>query len=426
MSRSQLPDALPELVREGLISAEQAERIRARYPVEPKEQSSKMLLVFAILGSLLVGLGIILIIAHNWDDLPRAARVALAFVPILLGQVLVFVAIRKQAGNAAWREGSALILACGLCACIALISQIYHISGSLEGYLLMCSFLILPLLYIPGSITVALGYLAMVSWYGWAVRFEHFGNTDRPWMLLLLLAAAVPFYFLEARRNGTGTGFWWLSLFMALTVGCCGMYFYTDWGRYHVLGITGLAAAFTLVPWTHRGLELRTWPWALIGGSTMLGVFAVYSFRPMWEDQFFRNDQQHQDWPAVMFLLSIGIAAYVLSLRVRKPLERWPYPEGLWLFLACFAVGSVSPTAAAIVVNLTLLLMGVVTVRRGIEADSLKRLNLGLTIIGITVLMRFFDADLSFVMRGLVFIALGCAFLFMNMRMLRQRNKDVP
>ena len=70
--------------------------------------------------------------------------------------------------------------------------------------------------------------------------------------------------------------------------------------------------------------------------------------------------------------------------------------------------------------------MGVVTVRRGIEADSLKRLNLGLTIIGITVLMRFFDADLSFVMRGLVFIALGCAFLFMNMRMLRQRNKDDP
>jgi len=63
-----ITQVLPELVREGLITADQAERIRARYAADPQRSGNRMLLVFAILGSLLVGLGIILIIAHNWDE----------------------------------------------------------------------------------------------------------------------------------------------------------------------------------------------------------------------------------------------------------------------------------------------------------------------------------------------------------------------
>ncbi len=66
-----ITQVLPELVREGLITADQAERIRARYAADPQRSGNRMLLVFAILGSLLVGLGIILIIAHNWDELRR-------------------------------------------------------------------------------------------------------------------------------------------------------------------------------------------------------------------------------------------------------------------------------------------------------------------------------------------------------------------
>src|SRR6188768_1764553 len=151
MSRALLK-ALPQLVQEGLITAEQGERIRARYAADPEQSSGRMLLVFAILGSLLVGLGIILIIAHNWDDLPRIARTVLAFIPVLIGQGLVWYTLQRKPDVASWREGSALLLACGLCACVALLSQIYHVSGDLEGYLLTCSLLILPLLYLPGSL----------------------------------------------------------------------------------------------------------------------------------------------------------------------------------------------------------------------------------------------------------------------------------
>jgi hypothetical protein len=63
-------------------------------------------------------------------------------------------------------------------------------------------------------------------------------------------------------------------------------------------------------------------------------------------------------------------------------------------------------------------------VRHGIEQGSLKRMNLGLAVLSLTILMRFFDTDLSFVLRGLVFIAIGAGFLYMNMRLVRQRQRD--
>lgn len=424
MSRALLKE-LPALEREGLITAEQAVRIRARYANAPDHGSDRMLLIFSLLGSLLVGLGIILIVAHNWDDFSRTARTLLAFLPVLLGQGLVAFTLLRRASSVAWREGSSVLLACGLCACVALISQIYHISGDLSGYLLTCSLLILPLLYLPGSFIVALGYLAMITWYGCSVRFEHWSAHDRPWLLVLLLGAAVPFYLRQAKVNGTGVAFWWLSLFMALATGIATQLFHTDWEMEHALGLMAIAAAFTLVPWLHPGRELRTWPWVLVGGAATLVLFFSFSFRPMWSDAFhYDRSGLMRDAVSIGALVLIGSAAYVLSLRRRRPFERWPYPEAWWLFLLCYAVGMASPALAAILVNLALLTLGVITVKLGIEHDSLRRMNLGLAILSITIMMRFFDTDLSFVLRGLVFIAMGAGFLYLNLRMVRQRKRD--
>jgi uncharacterized membrane protein len=425
MRDPRLSDALPELVREGLVEPAQADRIRTRYGLSEGRSGSAMMLVLSIVGSLLVGLGIILIVAHNWDDLPRTARTLLAFVPVLLGQALLGVALFRKPGNVAWREGSALLLATGILASVALISQIYHIHGELQGYLLLCSALILPLLYLPGSILVTLGYLALVLWQGVLVRTESFGIPQFPWGMLVLLLASVPAYVLHARRNGDSLGFWWHSLLLAIALGAAGQLFHSDWELPHLVVLLFLAAAYTVVPWLHPGRTLRTWPWALVGGSTILVVLFAFSFRPLWEELLretmlgWRKDA----WP-LGISMAVSITALVLAHRHRKPLERWPYPEALVLFLVCLGVGLASPALAAVLMNLALLVVGVLTMRQGLQQGSLKRMNLGLLVVSLTILMRFFDSDLSFVLRGLVFIAVGLAFLFMNLRMLRQQKRD--
>ena len=419
MSRAVLKE-LPTLESEGLISAEQAARIRARY-ADNGQSASRMLVVFAILGGLLVGLGVILIIAHNWDDLPRTMRTVLAFIPVLFGQGLVAFHLLRQKVSVGWREGSAVFLACALCSCVALVSQIYHVSGDLSGYLFTCSLLMLPLLYLPGSFITALIYLAMVTWYAWMTHFEHWSALQQPWLALPLVGAVVPFYLLRARENGTGAGFWWLSLCMALAVGVCSQLFFSDLQVEQALSMVALASVFTLVPWLHPGRELRTWPWVLVGALSILIILFVFSFRGPWGDV--GDHPWGGDAIGAGALIVLSALLYVLSLRRRKPFERWPWPEALGLLLVCYGIGHYSPGVAAFLVNVALLVMGVVNVRMGTATDSLSRMNLGLAIIGLTILMRFFDTDLDFVVRGLGFIAIGAGFLYMNVHAVRQRKK---
>ena len=132
-----ITQVLPELVREGLITADQAERIRARYAADPQRSGNRMLLVFAILGSLLVGLGIILIIAHNWDDLGRGTRTAIAFVPVVLGQGLVLYGIIRSPEVAAWRRPCGIARQCPLRMCFAHRTDPSHrrIAGGLPPHM---------------------------------------------------------------------------------------------------------------------------------------------------------------------------------------------------------------------------------------------------------------------------------------------------
>jgi uncharacterized membrane protein len=424
MASPRLLDVLPELVREGLITAEQSERIRARYPMPTATgRGDRTIFLFGILGALLIGLGVILVVAHNWDDLQRWARTALVFLLVMVGQALVVFAMQRRRGVAAWREGSALVLACALCAAVALLSQIHHINGEMESYLLLCSLLVLPLLYVPGSLLATIGYLAMITWYGALVADDRWAG--RPWLLIPLLLAAVPAYLREARNNGTGAGFWWLSLAMALATGLSSQFFYNDWKMDHVLGLMALTCPFTLVPCLHQRNELRTWPWALVGGATALITLFVFSYHTMWQESTRLSARATgSDLVLVLCYAAVGSAVYLWSRKRRKALERWPWPEAWWLFLLCYAVAFFSPILAAVLTNLALLAVGVVTVKHGIESDSLRRMNAGLATLSLTILLRFFDTDLSFVLRGLVFIAIGAGFLYMNLRMVRRRQQE--
>lgn len=52
------------------------------------------MVLFGILGAVLIGGGIILLLAHNWEQLGRPARVAVAFAPLVLSQALALPAWR--------------------------------------------------------------------------------------------------------------------------------------------------------------------------------------------------------------------------------------------------------------------------------------------------------------------------------------------
>src|SRR5436309_3346590 len=118
---------LPELVSSGTISAETARALDQHYAANLGEARKIGFVIVATLGSALVAAGIILLIAHNWDELSRALRSVIAFLPLIAAQLLSAFVLTRRDQSRAWRESAAIFNVAGIGIAMALISQTYQI-----------------------------------------------------------------------------------------------------------------------------------------------------------------------------------------------------------------------------------------------------------------------------------------------------------
>jgi hypothetical protein len=105
-------------------------------------------------------------------------------------------------------------------------------------------------------------------------------------------------------------------------------------------------------------------------------------------------------------------------------LYKRPTIEPVFLvFILVFGIGISSPVAV-ILINAIVLAIGILTISNGTKWDHLGVLNYGLLIIAALVACRFFEADLSFLARGLLFVLVGIGFFATNYWMLKKRNAN--
>ncbi len=104
---------LPDLIQAQVITEETAQRIKDYYDHQPGQSANRLFIVFGILGSLLVGMGIVLIIAHNWDTLPKIAKLAVGFFPFFIGQAVSgYVILKKTRRKSLARRRSSISFLC--------------------------------------------------------------------------------------------------------------------------------------------------------------------------------------------------------------------------------------------------------------------------------------------------------------------------
>lgn len=131
---------LDEWVSNGIIDAQQAERIAGFERSKPSR--SWVLSGVLMVGALAIGIGVVSLIAANWDEIPGMAKLAIDFL-ILAGLGCgIFVA---QKNNRPVLFDTLLFLYFLLClASIGLISQVYHTGGKLSHALLFWTIITLP------------------------------------------------------------------------------------------------------------------------------------------------------------------------------------------------------------------------------------------------------------------------------------------
>lgn len=417
--------ALPELIAEGLLSDETSEKIKAYYKQKEGKQPQRINVVFGIIGSILVGLGIILIVAHNWDELSRPVKIIFSFAPLVVGQLLCGYVLFKKQGNTTWKESSVTFLFFAVGASIALVAQVYNIPGTLAGFLFTWMLLCLPLIYIMRSSMASLLYITGITVYGvedgYGYRSADFYHY---WWLLLL---AIPHYLLLIKKqpNSNFTFFHHWVLPLSLTV-CLGTLSGTE-EEFMMLAYMNLFGAFYLLG-TSSWLSFKriiSNGYLVIGSLGTMSILLALSFKGWFWEALAHEREALSMSELLAIIVPAIVAVFLLFQNIRNRGDQPINPMGLifLLFMGIFFIGLSAPVFGVILMNLLVLAAAIFTMQRGHSLNHLGVLNYGLLIIAVLVICRFFDTDISFVIRGLLFVAVGAGFFFANSRLLKKRKQ---
>lgn len=386
---------LPRLQSEGVLEEAAARKLQDYYRKELESTSVRSLLfmILGFLGAFLIAGGVILLTAHNWDMLPKTGRIVLTFTPfVLTAGFACFTLLRRK--TRIWTECAALLFTAGIMTLNALISQIYHIDGTIFDFLTLNLLFALALMYLLDSRVLSL--LITIALIVFSVSNE--GSGGRVYLPLLYTVFWIPFAVHHLRRNSMLTRYAAIAAAIALLCsrdGNAGVLF-------------PLAAAFFFC----GGLNLRrtgktAWfrdPWI----QTAFAGTTIYLLILSNSNTFLRSFQ----WNGTTMILCILFGAALISQICRSP-------DALNLMQAFFAalpffLLPLGPEIHRFAGTAFLLLSGILFLIDGFRKSDLLLLNFGqLQLYGLLI-VHFLDSRYSILVRSLVFLGAGAVFLVLN------------
>ncbi len=449
--RRELRDESAQWRQEGLIDSELFEQLRQRYQLDQLERgsSNRFIAVLLSLGGILLGLGVITLVAANWQAWPRLLRVAVifsAFLGVNAAGFYVWQRTERQSGLA--RLGNGLLLAGALLlgANIGLMSQMFHQSGSVDGLYLVWGLGVWVMAYSLRltSLGVLSWVLIFMSYWGGAVGSVWGGqNVDVDWIAGLIRYLPIlitPLYLplAQACRSRALYGIWGVGLMTLLPFAL------TSWQLN-----PGLQTLTILLPpallWVYRAQFGRRQPdyFESIGRSLSIWFVSIaaygYSFRLLWTDAGTWSDRSEFAGSA-LFLIGLAglwaIAAYGgwqwflrwRSLSAGELSQRLASSE-LWMKTPVFAVvllllglaifcqlqgflrASGSAFLGPIALNILLFFIGFAMLHDGTLLGIRRRFWGGMGIVVIGLVTRMFEYDTDLLLKALVLGVCGIGII---------------
>ena len=426
---------LQELVSANVLTPDAAEQIAQYYQSKKDASTGRFNVVLGILGALLVGSGIVLLVAHNWDEMSRPAQTILAFFPLALGQALCIFTLLRKKENIAWRESSSAILFFAVASCMALISQIYHISGSLDEFILTWLLLTAPLVYVMRSSVVSLLVVAGSTWYAMLVGYSSVFSasySNIPYFYLIFLAFITPHYYQYLKSDRHSNFFqlhnWFLVISTMIALGAFAGKS-DELFQWVFIAYCGLFGIYYLAGESPYFKENRLFanPYLIAGVIGPIIIFLFWSYDGLWNEVqeshefYFRKLFNSNFFYITLFLLALHVYMLIkLSKSVNVLYD--PLRFSVYAFGISILVFANAPLIGSLFANIWLLLIALFYIRKGALTDHLGILNFGLLIITSLALLRFFDDSIAFVWRGLFFVCTGVGFFLGNYLLLKKRN----
>ncbi len=418
--------------QEGLISGSQAEQLAVRYPLAGASLPWGAI-VFSSLGAVIVGLGVILLLAYNWAALPKFGKLGI-ILAALVGTHAV--GIKFVLGDQRYRalgEGIGLLGTMLFGAGIFLVAQIYHIDEHFPNAFLIWAvgalLMGLALQSIPQAILAA---VLLTVWSG----TERLAFDCPMWMAPVVVALVLaPQAYVKRSRVLTAVVIpaFLLCYAFALPSG-----YHSPWLTFStLLSLSAILIAKSYLvrqfgTFRESGAVLGVYGWAVF----FLMLFLM-SF-PGMARTFFDWKRDELAWEHYVYWiipLAGCLSTWLLVAReeLLGALTRESDDPGLELYLVpltvilglcdIFYLRHVGGWAVAGPFNLVLIGLAAALMAQGCREGLMKPTFLGSLLLVAVVVARYFDLFESLLVRGLVFLGVGAILLTEGVLYARSRRQ---
>jgi uncharacterized membrane protein len=414
---------------DGVVDASTAQRILARYPETAERGWGRI--IFSAIGAVLVGLGIILFFAYNWQAIPKFYKLALVIGALLAAHGAGRWFARGSETNRGLIEGLHALGTTLFGAGIWLVAQIYHIDEHYPTAFLVWSLGALALAWAMPSIVQALLALFLIAfWAGVELFHFHVAMHGAP---LLVVLGVLP---LAWWRRSPALLFWALVVLFVVTAFAAG-----------AVRIEALCALLYLMSAAAflAGMVARTTsfadaegPLARIGLLVILGTGYALTF-PSVARELAKLDVMPRPELAIYFaaagaaLLAAAIAAGISLARGGlariDTYRRWRIALigiGLLLVLGGMASkGGLDGWSIALPFNVIVLGLATLLILEGSTRLRPRLVGAGCLVFALVTVSRYADLFSSLLARGAVFVLLGAAlFVVGNFYARRKRASE--
>ncbi|MBV7433561.1 GDYXXLXY domain-containing protein [Cardiobacteriaceae bacterium TAE3-ERU3] len=409
-----LQGAIDDWLSEGIVDASQAARLESRYMAQ--QDGLWLGWVLGLLAAMLIGGGVILLLAYNWYELTHLTRACIAVSPLLLlqGGCLWLLWRRRTTGLAG--EMAALLLGAAQGAALALVSQTYHLYGEQWQFIALWFLMVFPSAILLQSQALFVAAMVLLPSVLVSAPWVYTENTilipTQIWWgtaVALLGAGSYAFYMRQIVCRWAFLLALLVCTFIWLLAHSVGEAFYY---AFPVLYAAGLAQR------ENGWRNAMRW----LGGVGIYASLLAVVLAPE-----LQLELAEVSWQEV--LLSVGLTGMSVWMAMRNARQRLrlPYrwvllgtPFFMWAFSTLFEYNSVVNFG---LLQLFLLLAGLILVAGGLALSRLLVTNAGLILLVTHFLMRFFDSEWSLLSRGIGFIVCGVMLLGINILLLRRRAR---
>ncbi|MBI3861533.1 MAG: DUF2157 domain-containing protein [Planctomycetia bacterium] len=432
--RRWLDKELVDWSRQGLITPEQAAKIRGLYETDDEagaRKQSKLSFALMSLAAFLVGLALFLVIGHNWDAIPRATKLLIIFGSLVgIHAAGLWLRFTKQAPRA-----SELVFFLGCLffgAGIWLVAQVFHLDAHYPDAFWWWAVGVLPFALCLDTMLLHLLLIGLLgSWAGMEIiGFSNLGSRlFWGWWTIPNGAYSLPLLALPGlawcyrRGSSTTVGFyvplfaWWIFL-QAFA-------WDLEWQTVYFIGTLG--ALLLIIAETHRpgskfAIPYRFWGVALLAGTLIPLSYSDFYRHVLRSSWFSYRDQAMMGVLAPFAAIAVLIATTLLISawfyhakeparsgreRFMELLKRQWVPVGQAAGMAVMSLGAVTAAASAsgrrvfdddvvdwglmILANVAMVSLALWLMRIGLTEDRGRPFTIGVMYFLLWAILRYID-----------------------------------